>query len=123
MKHLITFLLIFSSSIFVKHSFSQSITAKAENKPWNSSWIAAPNDPGNEYGVYYFRKSIDLAARPTSFVIHISADNRYKLYINGTLVSLGPARGDTYYWNYETVDLAPYLVSGKNIIAALNCTG
>jgi len=119
MKHLITFLLIFSSSIFVQHSFSQSIPAKAENKPWNSSWIAAPNDPGNEYGVYYFRKSIDLAARPTSFIIHISADNRYKLYINGTLVSLGPARGDTYYWNYETVDLAPYLVAGKNMIAAL----
>jgi alpha-L-rhamnosidase len=32
---------------------------------------------------------------------------------------LGPARGDTYYWNYETVDIAPYLTAGKNIIAAL----
>ncbi|HEY4207084.1 MAG TPA: alpha-L-rhamnosidase N-terminal domain-containing protein, partial [Puia sp.] len=86
---------------------------------WNANWIAAPNDQGNEYGVYYFRKNIDLAAKPEKFVIHVSADNRYKLYVNGSLVSLGPARGDTYYWNYETVDLAPWLVSGKNIIAAL----
>ena len=87
--------------------------------PWNSSWIAAPNDPGTEYGVYYFRKDVDLAAKPDSFIVHVSADNRYKLYVNGTLVSLGPARGDTYFWNYETVDLAPYLLAGKNTVAAL----
>ena len=88
-------------------------------RPWNSQWIAAQNDPGNEYGIYYFRKSLDLAAKPASFVIHVSADNRYKLFVNGTMVSLGPTRGDTYFWNYETVDLAPYLTAGKNIIAAL----
>ncbi len=90
-----------------------------EARPWNAKWIAAQMDPGTEYGIYYFRKSIDLAAKPTSFIIHVSADNRYKLFVNGTLVSLGPARGDTYYWNYETVDLAPYLTTGKNIVAAL----
>jgi len=91
----------------------------AQSRPWNANWIAAPNDPGNAYGVYYFRKYIDLAVKPSSFIIHVSADNRYKLYVNGSLVSLGPARGDTYYWNYETVDLAPYLVAGKNVVAAL----
>src|SRR5882757_3760425 len=95
------------------------LLALCSNRPWNANWIAAPNDPGNEYGIYYFRKSIDLAAKPASFTIHLSADNRYKLYVNGTLVSLGPARGDTYFWNYETVDLAPYLTTGKNTVAAL----
>ena len=89
------------------------------DRPWNANWIAAPNDPGNGYGVYYFRKSIDLGIKPVRFVVHVSADNRYKLYVNGRLVSLGPARGDTYYWNYETVDLASWLVAGKNVIAAL----
>ncbi|MDB5139011.1 MAG: Bacterial alpha-L-rhamnosidase [Mucilaginibacter sp.] len=98
---------------------SQSKSAQTDTRPWNTSWIAAPNDAGNEYGVYYFRKSIYLAAKSTSFIIHVSADNRYKLYVNGTLVSLGPARGDTYYWNYETVDLAPYLTAGKNTVSAL----
>ncbi|MEJ0033874.1 MAG: hypothetical protein WDO15_27660 [Bacteroidota bacterium] len=51
--------------------------------------------------------------------MHVSADNRYKLFVNGTLVSLGPARGDLTNWNYETVDIAQYLVVGKNAIAAL----
>lgn len=100
-------------------NYAQSPTSASVTRPWNAHWIAAPNESGNEYGVYYFRKKIDLTVKPSSFIIHVSADNRYKLYVNGTLVSLGPARGDTYYWNYETVDLAPYLVAGKNVVAAL----
>ena len=86
---------------------------------WNARWIAAPNDNGTDYGVYYFRKNINLTAKPASFIIHLSADNRYKLYVNDSLVSLGPARGDFYYWNYETIDLSPYLIAGKNTVAAL----
>ena len=60
-----------------------------------------------------------LDAKPASFLVKVSADNRYKLYVNGMLVSAGPARGDTYYWNYETVDLAPYLMAGKNVVGAI----
>ncbi|GAA4317524.1 hypothetical protein GCM10023149_15110 [Mucilaginibacter gynuensis] len=78
-----------------------------------------PGNTGTEYGIYYFRKSITLNAKPSTFKVHVSADNRYKLYVNGQLVSIGPARGDNYSWNYETVDLAPYLKSGNNTVAAL----
>jgi hypothetical protein len=108
------FLILIFVVLLATNNFAQS-----PDRSWNSSWIAAPNDPGTEYGVYYFRKSINLNTKPASYIVHVSADNRYKLYVNGTLVSLGPARGDTYFWNYETVDLAPYLSAGKNIIAAL----
>jgi alpha-L-rhamnosidase len=89
------------------------------SKPWNAYWIAPPSDPGREYGVYYFHKNIVLAVKPASFRVKVSADNRYKLYVNGTLVSVGPARGDTYYWNYETIDLAPNLNAGENSITAI----
>ncbi|OMP75774.1 alpha-L-rhamnosidase C-terminal domain-containing protein [[Flexibacter] sp. ATCC 35208] len=90
-------------------------------RSWNSQWIGlkAPFDNGKSYGVCYFRRSIDLSERPQSFIIHASADNRYKLYVNGQLVSIGPAKGDFYNWNYETIDLAPYLTKGKNSIAAI----
>lgn len=88
------------------------------SKPWNAYWIAAPGDAGTEYGVYYFRKTVEVSIKPAEFTVKVSADNRYKLYVNGTLVSVGPARGDTYYWNYETVDLTPYLTIGKNTISA-----
>jgi len=121
MKYLFTLTLFVVSAFLFKTSVAQSgnPTEINSNRPWNSYWIGAPYDFGKDYGVYYYRKSIDLATKPSTFKVHVSADNRYKLYVNGTLVSLGPARGDTYYWNYETVDLAPYLMAGKNLIAAL----
>jgi alpha-L-rhamnosidase len=114
MKILFTTLLLIFSLSAVEYTYAQN-----SQRPWNSQWIAAPGDNGTSYGVYCFRKDLDLAAKPSTFLVHISADNRYKLYVNGTLVSLGPARGDTYFWNYETVNLAPYLSSGKNAISAL----
>lgn len=88
-------------------------------RPWNAQWIGPQNDNGTEYGVYYFRKSIDLKEKPALFNIQVSADNRYKLYVNGKIVSMGPARCDTYFWNFETVDIAPFVVAGKNSITAL----
>lgn len=119
MNNFFSTLLVLYSFLLAQTTYAQSAVPAPVNRPWNAHWIAAPNDPGNRYGVYYFRKNIDLAAKPDSFIIHVSADNRYKLYVNSTLVSLGPARGDTYFWNYETVDLAPYLTAGKNVVAAL----
>jgi alpha-L-rhamnosidase len=119
MKSFFTLIVIACSLLVSFTARSQSTNLTSLPRAWNAYWIAADNDPGREYGVYYFRKSIELAVKPDSFPVNVSADNRYKLYVNGTLVSLGPARGDTYYWNYETVDLGPYLTAGKNVISAI----
>ncbi|HUS02990.1 MAG TPA: alpha-L-rhamnosidase C-terminal domain-containing protein [Chitinophagaceae bacterium] len=98
---------------------AQNIDAGILNKRWKAFWIAVPNEPANGYGVYHFKKEFDLAAKPSSFVIHASADNRYKLYVNGNLVSLGPARGDIFHWNFEMVEIASHLQAGKNTIIAI----
>ena len=88
-------------------------------KQWQARWISLPGEPANVYGVYHFRKSFDLDETPARFVVHVSADNRYKLYVNGHFASLGPARGDIYNWNFETIDIAPFLKKGKNTLAAV----
>lgn len=106
-------------SITSGKSYSQSLNSANERKSWNANWISAQGIDGNAYGVYYFRKNINVDEKPERFIIHVSADNRYKLFVNGELVSLGPARGDIYFWNYETLDLAPFLKSGENNISAL----
>ncbi|MFM7195203.1 MAG: alpha-rhamnosidase, partial [Bacteroidota bacterium] len=87
--------------------------------PWKAKWIAAEREESDAYGVYVFRKTFSLDRKPETFPVQISADNRYKLYVNGVLASLGPARGDLYYWNYESVDIAPFLNAGNNVLAAL----
>lgn len=119
MKNFIALTLSIIMLVLTKSSYAQIKVSLAKKQAWNAQWIAAPNDAGINYGVYYFRKSIALSDKPKSFIVHISADNRYKLYVNGRLTSLGPTRGDIYHWNYETVDLAPYLKAGENVIAAL----
>lgn len=88
------------------------------NKRWHAQWITVPNVSNDGYGIYMFRKTIELTSKPNNFKIHVSGDNRYKLFVNEKLVSMGPARGDIAHWNFETVDIASYLKSGKNIIAA-----
>lgn len=65
-----------------------------------------------------FRREVVLREKPTVFRVHVSADNRFVLYVNERRVSSGPARGDLAHWRYEIVDLAPYLKSGSNVVAA-----
>src|SRR5258705_1247996 len=91
-----------------------------------ASWIAPPGVAGDSFTVFHLRRSFDLAAVPKRFVVHVSADNRYRLYLNGGYVALlyerassGPQRSDVTHWRYETVDLAPRLRRGRNVIAAL----
>lgn len=97
---------------------AQGISPELVTHRWSAQWLTS-DDSGEEYGVYYFRKNIALTVKPSSFVVHVSGDNRYKLLVNGTQVSLGPARSDLYHWNYETVDIAPYLKEGANTLAAV----
>jgi alpha-L-rhamnosidase len=85
---------------------------------WSAAWIAHPSVSVHEYGVFHFRRSFHLDARPGSFVVNVSADNRYRLFINGHAVSEGPARGDLWHWRFETVDLASLLKPGGNVLAA-----
>ncbi len=120
MKPFLLSVLLMLALLPARQAFAQvALPAIDPPRQWNAQWIAVPGDNGTTYGVFYFRKNISLPSKPATFKVHVSADNRYKLYVNSQLVSLGPARGDTYYWNYETVDLAPYLSAGKNTIAAL----
>ncbi len=101
------------------HVYSQGFNRRgARGNSATASWIAVPDEPAEDYGLYCFRKKINLQEKPSEFIIHVSADNRYKLYVNEEFVSVGPALGDIRHWNYDIVDLAPYLKSGDNIIAA-----
>jgi hypothetical protein len=86
---------------------------------WKAQWITHPTESALDYGVFHFRKSFELASIPAEFIIHISADNRYRLFVNGQAVCFGPARGDLSHWFYESIDIAKFLKPGKNLLAAV----
>jgi alpha-L-rhamnosidase len=89
-----------------------------ERHSWRAQWVTHPTASTLDYGVFLFRNEFSLEQPPGSLVVHLSADNRYKLWVNGQLVSTGPAKGSFNYWRYETIDLAPFLVEGENVLAA-----
>lgn len=81
-------------------------------------WMTAPGLAKTTPVVLHFRREIDLPAVPSTYPVEVSADNRFILYVNGTRVGQGPARGDLRHWRYEAFDLRPYLKAGHNVIAS-----
>lgn len=65
-----------------------------------------------------FRRTFYFDEIPETAQLMISADSRYKLYVNGQLVETGPCKGDSEVWYYDELELASYLRTGKNVIAA-----
>ncbi|HUL76927.1 MAG TPA: alpha-L-rhamnosidase C-terminal domain-containing protein [Vicinamibacteria bacterium] len=87
-------------------------------RQWTGSWIACPDAPVRDSGVFRFRKTIDVPTVPSRYVVHVSADQRFVLYANGQRVGIGPSRGDIFFWRFETFDLAPFLKPGPNLLSA-----
>ena len=89
------------------------------NNKWNAQWISYPDASLKDYGVFHFRKTFELKEQPDQFIINVSGDNRYRLFVNGVEVCNGPARGDLANWRFETIDIAGHLKTGKNVLAAV----
>lgn len=64
-----------------------------------------------------FRKKFHLDSLGQKALIYISADDYYKLYINGRFVAQGPAPSYHFQYNYNTIDISDYLQEGENLIA------
>ena len=61
-------------------------------------------------------RRVDLDAVTASVSRRITADGRYLLSVNGTVLGRGPGRGRALRLRYDTYDLAPDLVVGENVI-------
>ena len=123
MKLLLTIVLIILTGVLAKAQPVQLVSPEKINPElitnhWNAQWITHPTESALNYGVFQFRKSFDLTSVPAEFIIHISADNRYRLFVNGQAVCFGPARCDLGHWFYESIDIAQFLKQGKNLLAA-----
>lgn len=91
-----------------------------EPETWRARWIwseGAPRGIPARHEMLCFRRAFEAEAGARA-VVHVSADSRYILYLNGTRVSVGPCKGDAWRKFYETVDLTPHLRPGRNVLAA-----
>lgn len=91
-------------------------------RPTKGQWIWT-NAPVHS-GAARFRKSIELTANPKHVWSWISAEVRYRIWINGVLVGRGPADAGRDYdtgpcgpWFEDRRDLARFFHTGINAIA------
>lgn len=94
--------------------------APAQTPPQDAQgWIShADAGPQAKPIVLHFRRVVELRARPRSYKVRVTADNRFILYVNGRRIAAGPSTGDIAHWREATIDLASYLKPGRNVIAA-----
>ncbi|MBQ8357939.1 MAG: family 78 glycoside hydrolase catalytic domain [Clostridia bacterium] len=64
-----------------------------------------------------FRRRFSCTAPIGKATLYITADDYYKLYVNGQLVTMGPAPAYHFQYNYNQLDITPYLTKGENVIA------
>jgi hypothetical protein len=101
------------------------------HRRWRCRWIWAGGDPaaaasldllggsppfGREEDVL-LRRRFTLAAVPARAPVRVTADSRYALFVNGVEVLRGPVRGEPSKLTYDTLDLAPLLHAGENVLA------
>lgn len=87
---------------------------------WKAHWIwdtQEENVPGERNKVVQFRRTFHLPEKLSSVLLHISADSRYLLFINGKRLGFGPARAYHFHYEYDTYDIATYLTPGTNLVA------
>ena len=68
-------------------------------------------------GFVLFRRDFTLDRVPRRAPLFITAAQSYQLYVNGAFVGRGPARGYQSHWPYDEIDLARWLVPGRNVLA------
>jgi alpha-L-rhamnosidase len=88
----------------------------AENSA--DGWITL-RDAGANPIVLHFRRELMLERIPPTMPVTVTADNRFILFVNGRRMASGPSTGTISRWRYSTVDLAPALKAGHNVVAAV----
>jgi alpha-L-rhamnosidase len=87
------------------------------NRHWTAHWIwTADSDRRPRHQAVVARRTFSLndVAQAT---LRISADSHYRLWINGAWVADGPGRSWPAHHRYDVLDVARWLVCGRNVIA------
>lgn len=90
---------------------------------WSAGWIWPPANQGlaakeQRHELVYFRKVFHLPEQGVyQLKLALTADSRYRLYINGQRLWAGPCKGHAHVQYYEQLCLEEHLRPGVNVLA------
>lgn len=85
---------------------------------WRARWIWARGIAEGRVSVA-LRRALTLHDVPPHVPARMSAVARYVLYVNGAEIARGPVRANPRRQPCDTVDLAPFLRTGENVIGVV----
>lgn len=79
-------------------------------------WLDEELHPVHAHGL--FRREFTFSLKEVDrALLHITADSRYRVYVNGVEAGMGPVRAFPSDWRYDTLDVTLLLREGGNVIA------
>lgn len=83
-------------------------------RQWPAKWIACAEARDTPF-VTAYRHSFTLE-KAAKILVHVSADERYRLFLDGEKIGDGSERGDAHNWFFESYELD--LSAGEHLIVA-----
>lgn len=83
----------------------------------STNWIWSKKSNQQKFYYLHFRRSIQLESLPEKAIIHITANQVYRLYVNGKFIGRGPDRADPRHPFFDPYEIQAHLVEGKNTIS------
>ena len=87
------------------------------HREWDSRFQAPVHREDLKNNHTIFRKTFVLSSQPEKAVLYISADDHYRLYVNGTYITQGPAGSYPFCYYYNQVNITDHLRKGVNTVA------
>ncbi len=86
---------------------------------WQAKWIWDDGEPSPRNVYLLAVKDVEVKEAAGEWRAHVSADARYRFYVNGEWLGDGPARCFAFNQEFDTYDLTGLIVPGSNRLAIL----
>lgn len=105
--------IILTQEPFLEHQHAHGLLGRYH---WPAAWIVPEGTPALPM-VWAARCRFRVEARHKPIRLHVSADERFELYLDGHLFARGPERGDSLNYFYQTYELTD-LPAGEHLLTA-----
>lgn len=86
---------------------------------FEADWVGSAMGPGEDTGFYVFRKFVTLDKGEQEGFLWVSADQRYRIYVNGSFVGFGPQVDERKHWRRDRWEVGEFLQEGQNVVACV----